>query len=288
MPFLNREPGPPTGCHGRAKQHARRLSFHPGHYEWIRAETGRLMVAAIVLFMVVLTPMMAARAQEDISHTYQLTLSPHHRITDKLSGSATLSYENSPQRGYRMYYVSYPGVTYKLNAYFQLWGGLRVNYTDNENTTDKFELRPFVGFKLYGPHKLNGNVFIYTRYEDRNVEDLGTHAWTHAGRVRSQFGVEVPLASQDRSFNPRTWYLLASVEPFYRFDRGWVDPIEVQAGVAYVANSQLYLEFIYYTTFTRPAGSSTLRYTDNTFRLNVKIGLSHHVLGRLFNPKVED
>ena len=242
----------------------------------------------MLLLMLALTPMTSVRAEEDTFHTYQLTLSPHYRISDEVSGSGTLSYESSPERGNRVYYVSYPSVTYKLNGSVQLWGGLRVSYTDNENTADRFELRPFAGFKLYGPRTLNWNMFNYTRYEDRNVEILGVYQWTHAGRVRSQFGVEVPLASRDKSFTPKTWYLLTSVEPFYRLDKGWVDPIEVQAGMAYVVSSQLRLELIYYMNFTRPVGSSALQYTDNTFRLNVKIGMSHHVLGRLFNPKAED
>jgi hypothetical protein len=43
------------------------------------------------------------------------------------------------------------------------------------------------------------------------------------------------------------------------------------------------VEFIYHAQFTRPAGSSDLRFTDNIFRLNIKIALSKGIMRRVFD-----
>ena len=43
------------------------------------------------------------------------------------------------------------------------------------------------------------------------------------------------------------------------------------------------VEFIYHAQFTRPSGSTGLEYTDNIFRLNIKIAMDKGLLGRVFN-----
>jgi hypothetical protein len=73
------------------------------------------------------------------------------------------------------------------------------------------------------------------------------------------------------------------VEPIYRFDKNWVDPLRVRGGLAYVLNDRVRVEFIYHAQFTRPAGSSGLEYTDNIFRLNIKIGLGQGLQQRAFS-----
>ena len=70
-----------------------------------------------------------------------------------------------------------------------------------------------------------------------------------------------------------SWYALADVEPFYRFDHDTVDPLRVGGGIGYVLNHRLQLQFIHHTQFTRPSNGGGLEYTDEIFRLNIKIGL---------------
>ena len=53
-------------------------------------------------------------------------------------------------------------------------------------------------------------------------------------------------------------------------------------------NSRLRMELIYHAQYTRPASGTGLAYTDNIFRLNIKIGLHQGILARLQNPEIDE
>ena len=176
------------------------------------------------------------------------------------------------------------GTACRANHSLQFSGGLLTRYTDNEQSADKLELRPFAGVKVFVPNMIKWNLYNYTRYEFRDTENLATHDWTSYSRLRSRFGVELPLTSREKAWQPKTWYGLADVEPIYRFDHDTIDPLYVRSGLGYVLNEQVRLEFIYSAQFTRPAGSSSPQYTENIFQLNLKIGFDRGILHRLQNP----
>lgn len=226
----------------------------------------------------------AARAQNDDPRNgeYRVTLFPYHRISDEVTGFGYLGYVYNPDKEYQTGYLGY-GANYSLSKSVQLWGGLIGTYTDNQNSADKLELRPFIGPKFFLPNDWKWNIYNFTRYEYRAIQDRDTHDWTGIHRLRTRFGVEFPLASRENAWQPKTWYALADVEPFYRFDRGTIDPLRVRGGIAYIVSSRVRVEFIYHAQFTRPAGSSGLEFTDNIFRLNIKIALNKGILQRMFD-----
>jgi hypothetical protein len=239
----------------------------------------------LLVLLAVAAPILSLRAaDDDPSDEYQLTLSPHHNIKGNLTGSGELGYHGNPELDYQAYTVLWPGLTYTADKWAQLSAGLRSVYTDNENSADKLELRPFGGVKLFLPNDLQWHLYNYTRYEFRDTQDLETHDWTSYHRIRSRLGAEFPLTSREKAWHPKTWYVLADVEPYYRFDRDTIDPLLVRGGVAYVLSDRVHLEFIYHAQFTRPAGGSSLEFSENIFRVNVKIGLHEGLLRRLQNP----
>jgi len=242
----------------------------------------------LFLFLLAVASLPAWAQDEDIGNEYRLTLFPSHRINDKLTGFAYLGYVGNPEKDYQTYYLGWPAAAYAPNRWLQLWGGLVGLYTNNENSSDKLELRPFIGVKLLLPNEAKWNIYNFTRYEYRGIQDRDTHDWNSIHRLRSRFGVEFPLASRERAWQPGTLYGLADVEPYYRFDRGEVDPFRVRGGIGCVLNDRVRVEFIYHAQFTRPAGSSGLKYTDNIFRLNIKIGLNKGIMGRLQNPDLDE
>jgi hypothetical protein len=225
-----------------------------------------------------------ARAQngEPLANEYRLTLFPYHRISEELTGFGYLGYVNNPDKDYQTGYLGY-GANYSLSESVQLWGGLIGTFTDNEHSADKLELRPFIGPKFFLPNDWKWNIYNFTRYEHRSIQDLDTHDWTGIHRLRSRFGVELPLTSREKAWQPKTWYALADVEPFYRFDKDTIDPLRVRGGIACIVSSRVRVEFIYHAQFTRPAGSSGLQYTDNIFRLNIKIALNKGIIQRVFD-----
>ena len=131
------------------------------------------------------------------------------------------------------------------------------------------------------------SIYNYSRYEYRDTLDLDKHTWTGYSRLRSRFGVEVPLATQAKAWEPKTFYALADVEPIYRFDHDTFDPLYVRGGVGYVLSDRVRFEFVYYAEFSRTSGGS-LDFAQNILQLNVHIGFSEGLLRRLRNPRAED
>jgi hypothetical protein len=229
-----------------------------------------------------------ASAQEDIGNEYRFTVFPSHKVSDKLTGFAYLGYVSNPDKGYKTYYLGWPAAAYSANSWLQVWGGLVGLYTSNSASADKLELRPFVGGKVFLPNNMKWNVYNFTRYEYRATQDRNTRDWSSVNRFRSRFGLELPLASSLKAWKPGSFYGLADVEPYYRFDKGWVDPFRIRVGVGYIMDERFRFEFIYHAQYTHPSGNSALVYTDNIFRLNIKIGLNKGIIGILQNPDLDE
>ncbi len=231
---------------------------------------------------------LASKAQDDIGNEYRITLFPSHKITDKIGGFGYLGYVFNPEKNYQSYYLGWPCATYTPNSWLQFWGGLIGVYTDNESKADQLELRPFGGVKLFLPNAWKWNIYNWTRYEYRALQNRTTHEWNNYSRIRLRFGVEIPLCSTDKAWKPGGFYGMADVEPYYRFDTKQIDPFRIRGGIGYIMKSApLRFELIYYAQYTQPTEESGLIYTDNIFRLNIKIGLGTGILGSIFNPDMD-
>jgi hypothetical protein len=229
-----------------------------------------------------------ASAQEDIGNEYRFTVFPSHKITDKLTGFAYLGYVSNPEKEYKTYYLGWPAAAYSANSWLQIWGGLVGLYTNNKNSSDKLELRPFVGAKTFVPNNLKWNIYNFFRYEYRATQDRNTRDWSSINRIRNRIGIELPFASSIKAWKPGSFYGLADAEPYYRFDKGWVDPFRLRVGVGYILDERFRFEFIYHAQYTHPSGNSALAYTDNIFRLNIKIGLNKGIIGIMNNPDLDE
>lgn len=206
----------------------------------------------------------------DVLNEYRLTAFPSYTIKDDWMGFGYVGLVSKADAGYDAYYLG-TGAYYRPVDWIQLWAGLISVYTDHEVKSNLLELRPFVGVKFMGSNeKRKWRYYNWTRYELRFTETLDTHDWTTVQRVRNQTRLEIPLAPVARAWTPKSWYLLADVEPIYRSDTGQIDPLRLRVGLGYVANPRLLVEFQYYAQYTRPDGAG-LEHTDDIFRLNLKL-----------------
>ena len=280
--------GPPV--HAANERRPRTLLRHAGLRTTKHATPPfPFLVRPLLLLGLTVAPYLLRPANaDDIADSYRLTLSPHHAIKGNLTGFGELGYRWNPENDYQAYTALWPGLNYEAARWVHFSAGLRSTYTHNMDSSDTLELRPFAGVKLLLPNESIWRIYNYTRYEFRDTQEIDTHNWTCYHRVRSQFGVEVPLTSRQEAWKPKTWYALADVEPFYRFDHDTVDPLRVGGGIGYVLNDRVHLQFIYHTQFTRPSNSGGLEYTDNIFRLNIKIGLYEGILRRLAHSHADE
>ncbi len=246
------------------------------------------LLLGISLFLLCFAIAMRLCAQnDDLSNQFRFNLSAHHEIVTNLTGFVQLDYFNDPDTADRTYQLGWPGLVYSAKSWLQFSGGLLTSYTDNHNSPNTLELRPSAGVKVFVPNDYKIHLYNFTRYEFRDTENLDTHQWTQINRIRSRFGVELPLSSLEQAWKPRTWYTLVDTEPFYRFDKDTFDPIRVRGGAGYILNSRLRCELIYGAQFTRLNGGS-LAFTENLIYLNIKIGLAKGILERLYNPDFAD
>ena len=101
-------------------------------------------------------------------------------------------------------------------------------------------------------------------------------------------GLSFPLSSRENAWQPRHFYGLADIEPYIRFDKGLIDPMRIRGGIGYVMKSApIRIEFIYHAQYTQPDKDVGLKYTDNIYRINIKIGISHGILGSIYNPDID-
>jgi hypothetical protein len=246
------------------------------------------IISVLLLFLLALNSL-PSLAQSDKGNEYRITLFPSHKVTEKITGFAYLGYVWNPEKKYQTYYLGWPAACYTIKPWIQIWGGLVGLYTHNENSSNKLELRPFVGPKFFLPNKLKWNIYNFTRYEFRATQDRETHDWNNINRLRSRFGVEIPLSSLAKAWQPSTFYCLADVEPYYRFDKGLVDPFRIRGGIGYIMKSlPLRIEFIYHAQYTHPVAGEGLKFTDNIFRLNIKLGLNKGIINKLNNPDLDE
>jgi len=251
-----------------------------------RRVTGVHVWSWLLLLLIAAFPVRAA--DDDPSNEYRTDVALQFPILGDLTGTLDPGYRWNPDLNYQTFTMGWPGLTYKAAGWAQVSAGLRTFYKDNENRADELELRPYAGLKLFLPNNLKWNIYNYTRYEFRDTQNQATHDWRGYSRVRSQFGVEFPLTSRERAWQPKTWYGRADVEPFYRFDKNTVDPLRAEVALGHILNHNVRLELVYTAQFTRLSGGSSLEFTENIISLNFKIGLKEGLLHSLLNPNNRD
>lgn len=224
----------------------------------------------------------------DVNNEYRFTAYPSYPITDRLTGLAYLGYvfkpEGNPESvsaglsGYSSYYLAV-GTIYTPVKGIQVSEGLIGVYSRFSGPNNVLEWRPFAGVKAYGMNEKKWRYFNFTRYEGRFIDTLASDNFKTVHRVRSQFRLEIPFASPERAFTPKTTYLIGEVEPIYRSDNNTVDPIRLRGGLGLVLKPRVTMELLYFAQYTRPYGS--YEYTDNIWRVNFIIRTKKGVLSWL-------
>ena len=230
-----------------------------------------------VLFMLLGFSFLNNPARADISNDIRLTAFPYYDFTNHFTIFADLGYAWNRDGQSQVFNMLSPGVYYTFSPWLQVWGGFNNRYSVNASKPDTYEIRPYLGPRLYLPNRWKINLYDYTRFEYRCLDDLETHDWSYSQRIRSRFEADFPLTSTERAWKANTWYTLTSVEPFYVFNGQGFNQLRVSGGIGYIVNNRIRVEFNYYAQFNRSDGGPLL-FTENIFRLNIKIKLNkeHH------------
>src|SRR5262249_25906276 len=81
----------------------------------------------------------------------------HPLIVDDFSG-APYAWFDDQTGGVKSYRVAFPNIVYHATPWLQGWGGLIVNWKDDEASGNTRELRPYVGVKVFVPNSAGVHV----------------------------------------------------------------------------------------------------------------------------------
>jgi len=176
--------------------------------------TPKLLLAIALLMMAT----MCAVAQEDplVTNEYRFTQLVTRPINDKVVLFTYSGYTRSPEKAFHSVYASPPNLVFIPKPWVEIYAALIVVYTDNKTGGDSWEFRPITGVRFYLPNTKKLNIFSWTRYENRLI--LQNHNMISIPRLRNRFGIEAPLAKGDKKWAPKSFYMLADVEPIWRLD----------------------------------------------------------------------
>jgi Protein of unknown function (DUF2490) len=221
-----------------------------------------------------------ANAQSSSSPDNQYRVSTYfsHPIGGRLSGALVFDFYETPENDSKTFRIRAPNLIYKVRPWLDGVGGLFTIWTrDDPSSGDSNELRPFVGAKVYLPNAVHVHLYDLTRFEWRRIDksDDGIQ-WKE--RLRTRVGAEFPLSA--RAWQPRTFYGIASVEPFIDVNEGFVEELRFGAGAGYVRSDRLRLEFLYMEQLQRSAAGDPMTLSDNIFRLNIRYSFKEGLLHR--------
>jgi hypothetical protein len=236
---------------------------------------------AITVAMLATISMASAASADDKTDEYRLTVFPTHPIMGRndLIGIGYLGYVDIPETETTTTYLG-AGAIWKFSKWGEIWGIVLSTKTESETSTDIDELRPVVGLKANFAKVGSTTFYNFFRVEYR-IQDRDTGTDTEYFRIRNRLGLERPFGKQP--YGLKTWYGMADIENFYRFDRNFSDLARLRLGAGYVLNDRVRVEFLYHMQFKRADSGDNFKWTDNIYRVNFKVGFKQGLLGRVFD-----
>jgi len=219
-------------------------------------------------------------AQEEIHSEYRVTFVPTYPVSKKVFLTGYLGYVNVPNTNTTSYYIDAPFlVTYRLSQVVELMAGAFVLINNVKDGIDNTEFRPLAGLKLYLPNDHHMNIFSWTRYEFRSFYYDDENLNNVKNRIRNRLGIEFPLSKN--AWAPKTTYGFTDFELFYTFEKGYFDRFRQRFGFGYVIDKQWRAEMIYHIQLLKNSKDLNPVWTDNIFRLNIKLTLPHRKHGHI-------
>ena len=229
-----------------------------------------------------------AMAQEEIHSEYRVTLVPTYPVSKKIFLTTYMGYVNIPNTDRVSYYLGAPlMVTYRPSPIVEFELGAFLLFNRINGAKENTEFRPLAGVKLYLPNSHNVNIYNWTRYElrcfyydDKNLNNV-------KNRLRNRIGLEIPLSK--KAWQPKTNYALTDFEMFYTVEKGYFDRFRERVGLGRVIDKHWRVELIYHIQLLKESEDLNPKWTDNIFRLNIKLSLPHKKHGTVPHPPdVED
>jgi hypothetical protein len=227
-------------------------------------------IAPVVALLLIAAGYVVAQTDPPITNEYRVTQITAKPVSDRIVLFTYSGYTNSPEKHFSSYYTSPPNIIYQVKPGVEILVGLVGVYTDNRRANDAWEFRPVAGIKFYIPNERKWFIYNFTRFEYRLITQ--DDELQKIPRFRNRIGFEAPLANLEKAWTPKTWYVLADVEPIFRLDTKRLQVVRIRGGLGYVLNKNWRAEIIYHHE-TSGTETNPFDHTGNIFRLNMKLSL---------------
>ena len=225
-----------------------------------------------LVFCIIAVFCVASAAQDDknVWNEYRATATTAMPVTDKLFLWQYTGYFLVPERKQNTLAISPPGIMYRVRPWMEVWLGVLPSYTDNYKKSNSWEVRGVAGIRFAIPNKRKLNLYSFTRYEYKAVNQDGN--MQSIPRFRSRIGLDTPIQRGDKRWAPHTFYSIADFEPIWRLDDKYLEKLRLRGGAGYIINKKLAVELIYHAEWAAPKGEPK-KYVGNLWRINFKIAL---------------
>jgi len=228
---------------------------------------GKSPYLANVLLVIAILSTLAAAQNTDIWNEYRFTITSAMPINKKWILWQYTMVLTSPDKSVTTYAVSPPGIIYRPKNWIELWAGMMPSWNNNYHKTNSWEIRPLGAVKVYVPNDKKLNIYNFARYEYKFVNQ--DHHTTHIPRFRDRSGIEIPLATGDMRWAPKTFYTAVDVEPIWRVDDKYLEKFRIRSTWGYILKRRLSLEFIYHAEWAGAKGEPK-KFAGNIWRFNFK------------------
>jgi len=169
------------------------------------------------------------------------------------------------------YYIR-PTIAYRWKEKTHLLGGFKFAYTDQDILPNTFEIRPWVGIKIYWPEIRRLTFQYFFRLEQRFQFNNGTDEWSSQTRGRYRLGTRVPL--NHYTIIDKTFYMPLWAEIFRNawgdLSERFASRLRLTAGLGYRFDKRWRLEFEYTYQSSRSFQEEKFRGSDNLFHLKLR------------------
>ncbi len=164
-----------------------------------------------------------------------------------------------------------PNLEFSPRRWIDLTGGVALTYTNQTDSFDSFETRPYVGLRLKWDTNWRGIRLInYSRFEGRIQRNLETGETKIDRRTRSRIQAFIPINKRSLS-EDQTWYAITDAEWFWTADDEQVQERfkskeRYRVGIAWRRNATWTFQFIYTLQRSRNNIDDPFSTTDDIFR----------------------
>ena len=193
-------------------------------------------------------------------------------ITEKLEYGGDLGFRHAfSDFPWSSIYIR-PTLSYRWKEKIRFSGGFKFAYTDQNILANTFEIRPWLGVKIYWPKIRRLTFQHFLRLEQRFILNTRTDDWTSQTRGRYKLGTRVPI--NNPTIIDKTFYMPLSVEFFSNtgedLTERFASKLRLTAGLGYRFDKRWRLEFEYTYQGSRSSRRENFKGSDNLFHLKLR------------------